>query len=397
MAEPDHKLGLNASFSMAVGGMIGGGIFSTLGVVIAVSGAMASVSFLIGGLIALATARSYTGLTRHHGSSGGLFIYLLERDRAREARIAVWLLFAGYTLTVAVYAFTFGAYLGDAIGGPPWVPAASALAIIGSLVGINLLGVRESAGVEIFVVWVKLAILAVLAIIGLLRWAPHNLVATGSYALHETPVLGAIVGAASVFMAYEGFQLLAYDYEEMRDPDKTIGRAMTGAVLAVIVVYVVVALGVAMLIGADRVIAEKEVSLAIAGRAAAGEFGFILVNIAAVFSTASAINATIFATARLGERAAERGQMPAIFSRRNQRGTPWFATLLIAFVAGVLSVIGGLDPLVKAASFVFLAVFALVNYLAFRRAVVWRPVALAGALGALASAGILALHLAGVF
>ena len=396
MAAQQHKLGLNASWSMAVGGMIGGGIFSTLGVVIAVAGAWAWASFLIGGLIALATAHSYAGLTRHHGGSGGLFIYLHERQHEGAAKIAVWLLFVGYTLTVAVYAYTFGAYLADALNGPDWIKPACAVASIAILAGINLVGVRESAGVEIFAVWAKLAILMALAVIGLIHWAPDQLAASTGAAAGQSPIVGAVVGAASVFMAYEGFQLLAYDYDDITDPDKTIERGMMLAVLIVILVYILVAIGTAMLIGADAIIQNKEISLAIAGRAAAGEPGFIAVTIAAVLSTASAINATIFSTARLGRRAAENGGMPQIFDRTLSDGVPWFATVLVAVVASILSLFGGLDPLVKGASFVFLAVFALVNILALRREASRRWISIVGALGAVGSALVLAAHLAGL-
>ena len=391
-----HKLSLNASWSMAVGGMIGGGIFSTLGVVIAVAGSWAWASFLIGGLIALATAHSYGRLTRHHGSAGGAFAYLHERDHQSAAKVAVWMLFIGYTLTVAVYAYTFGAYLADALGGPDWLKPVSAVAAIAILAGVNLIGVKESAGVEIFAVWAKLAILLALAGIGLLQWAPDQLAASAGAASHQSHILGAVVGAASVFMAYEGFQLLAYDYDEMENPDRNVERAMIWAVASVILVYILVALGTAMLIGADAIIKNKEISLAIAGRAAAGTPGFIAVTIAAVLSTASAINATIFSTARLGKRAAEEGGMPGVFNKTLADGVPWFATVLIAGVAALLALFGGLDPLVKAASFVFLTVFALVNILAVRRGAGETWISIGGAAGAILAALVLAAHLAGL-
>ncbi|RPF70596.1 APC family permease [Aurantiacibacter spongiae] len=391
----EAKLGLNAAWSMAVGGMIGAGIFATLGVVFDTAGAFAPVAFLIGGLIALATAHSYSELTRLHDKSGGVFIYLHQEGHAAAARVAVWVLLAGYTLTVAVYAYTFGACLADALGGPDWIKPAAAIASIALLAGVNLMGVEESAGMEIFVVWAKLLILLALAAIGVAHWAPGALGVT-----HEgggtSPYLGAIVGAASVFMAYEGFQLLSYDYDEMHKPQQDIGRGMMWAVGAVIVVYILVAVGVGMLIGADQVIAEKEVSLAIAGRAAAGQVGFIAVAIAALFSTASAVNATIFSTARLTMRAAEMGEMPGTFGKTTDAGVPWFGTVLIAVIAGVLALFGGLDPLVKAASLVFLAIFALVNWLSIRKDAGQRWVSLVGLIGAVASAIVLVIHFFGI-
>lgn len=396
MSESRHKLSLNAAWSMAVGGMIGGGIFATLGVVFSVAGQYAWLSFLLGGIIALLTALSYARLTTHHKESGGIYLYLREEGHLLTARFAVWALLIGYTLTVAVYAYTFGAYLAEALPIGDWVRPAAALGIIVLLAGVNLMGVHESAGVEIFVVWSKLVILTVLAVLGLLHWAPANLQPASGLVSEVNPLLGTLVGAASVFMAYEGFQLLSYDYEEMEDPDRNTYRGMVWAVLAVIVIYILVTLGVAMLIDADQVIQKGEVSLAIAGRAAAGEAGLLIVTLAAVFSTASAINATIFSAARLARQAASEGALPGLFARTIRDGIPWLGIVLIAASAIALALLGGLDPLVKAASFVFLAVFGAVNFFAARlddggpRVVPW-----AGFAGALLAAALLALHLGG--
>lgn len=393
MAAKSGKLSFNASWSMAVGGMIGGGIFATLGVVISVAGKWAWLSFVIGGLIALATGYSYARLTQDLDRSGGAFAFLRALGAERAARIVAWTLMLGYTLTVSVYAYTFGAYLAYATGGPDWLAQASALAIIAVLAGVNLRGVGESSLVEIIAVWGKLAILLVLALIGLVHWAPENLASTQAA---ESGIGGAIVGAASVFMAYEGFQLLAYDYDDMEDPKGQIGKAMLWAIAATIVTYVAVALGVAMLVGADTIIEQREIALAEAGRAAAGQLGFVAVTIAAVFSTASAINATIFSTARLGKEAADENEMPALFARTDGAGVPWAGVLLISGLAAALAVLGGLGQLVEAASFVFLGVFATVNIIAVRRSIAHPAISLLGAAGAIIAAILLLAHRLGV-
>lgn len=393
MSAKGQKLGFNAAWSMAVGGMIGGGIFATLGVVIAVAGKLAWLSFVIGGVIALATGYSYTRLTQEFDCAGGAFAFLRRLGAERTARITVWALMLGYTLTVSVYAFTFGAYLGHALGGPSWLPQAAALAAIAVLAGVNLMGVGESSTVEIVAVWGKLAILLALALIGLAHWAPERL---GAAASSGSGITGAIVGAATVFMAYEGFQLLAYDYDDMEDGREMIGKAMLGAIAATIVVYVLVTLGTGMLVGGDAIIEKKEVALADAGRAAAGSAGFVAVTIAAIFSTASAINATIFSTARLGREAEAEDELPAVFGRTDREGVPWAGVIIISVVAAVLALIGGLSQLVQGASFVFLAVFAVVNIVAVRRNIAHPAIAYTGAFGAIAAIILLALHLAGM-
>jgi amino acid transporter len=264
-------------------------------------------------------------------------------------------------LTNAVYAFTFGQYLGHVVGLGPWFARAAAVAIMAVFAGLNLRGVGEAGGVEIFLVWFKLAVLVGLAGWGLSRWAPSML----SRGVEDAGIGTAFFGAASVFMAYEGFQLLAYDYEDIDVPQKTLPRAVLSAIVVVIAVYVVVALGTAMLIGADQVVEHQEVALAVAGRQACGVVGLVLVTIGAAFSTGSAINSTLFATARLAFKVSDDGELPASLGHTNRNGIPDRAVLVLAGIASVLAAIGDLGMLVEAASLAFLFTFSVVCALAY--------------------------------
>jgi len=373
-----EKMSWNATFSMAVGGMIGGGIFSVLGVVVGIAGPWAWASFVVGGAIAFVTATSYVRLAAAFGEGGGAFTFLREVGHPTAAGSLSWVLIGGYVLTTAVYAFTFGHYLADVVGGNGLVARGLAVGIMATLVAVNLRGVGESAGFEIVAVWGKLVVLGLLAAIGLARWAPDRLgeqVTDGSLA-------GVVVGAAAIFMAYEGFQLLTYDYDDIDDPDRTLARAVLPAVVVVTLVYVVVALAAAMLVGAGTVVEQKEVALAAAGEAAAGLPGKLLVSFAAAFSAGSAINATLFATARLSQRVARDGDLPSSLAATNDRGLPARAIVVLGAAGTVLAAVGSLGQLVEAASLTFLVTFAGVNALAAIRLPEHRLVTVLGALGA---------------
>jgi amino acid transporter len=116
MAFGSAKLRFNGAWSMAVGGMVGGGIFSTLGVVISITGKWASLSFLIAGLLALGAGYSYVKLAILYRKGGGSFTFLREINAEGLAGTLAWILIVGYVLTNAVYAFTFGEYLGHVVG-----------------------------------------------------------------------------------------------------------------------------------------------------------------------------------------------------------------------------------------------------------------------------------------
>jgi amino acid transporter len=389
MSQSETKLGFNGTWSMAVGGMVGGGIFSTLGVVVAIAGEWAWLSFAVAGLIALAAGYSYVKLAAYYGEGGGAFTFLREINADGFAGSLSWVLIIGYVLTNAVYAFTFGQYLGHVVGAGPWFPRAAALAFMALFIALNLRGVGEAGGVEVFLVWFKLVVLVGLAGWGLALWNPQML----SQGVSDPGIGAALFGAASVFMSYEGFQLLTYDYEDIDHPQKTLPRALLSAIVVVIAVYIVVALGTTMLIGADQVVQNEEVSLAIAGQQALGTFGLVLVTIAAAFSTGSAINSTLFATARLAYTVAEDGELPAALDHRNAEGIPDRAVISLGVAAAVLAAVGTLTSLVEAASLAFLFTFAVVCGLAFLQRAGSRVITGLGAVAAAAASVALVVRL----
>lgn len=352
-------MGWNATFSMAVGGMIGGGIFSVLGVVVDIAGSWAWASFVLGGTVAFVTALSYIRLAQRFGEGGGAFTFLSRLGHRSLAGSLSWLLIAGYVLTTAVYAFTFGHYLSNVLGGRGTLARLLAVGIMAALAAVNVRGVGDASAVEIVTVWGKLAVLGLLAGIGIARWEPQSL------GTQTTPTVGGVVvGAAAIFMAYEGFQLLTYDYDDIDRPNRTLRRAVLPAVLVVTAVYVAVTLGAGMLVGGPTLVAQKEIALAAAGQEAAGTIGEIIVSIAAAFSAASAINATLFASARLTHRIAEAGELPGFLREENGRGVPQRSVIALGAVGTGLAAIGSLGGLVEAASLTFLVTFAGVNYLA---------------------------------
>lgn len=383
-------MGWNAAWSMAVGGMVGGGIFSVLGVVVSLAGSWAWLSFVLAGAIALATAHSYSRLAARFGEEGGAFTFLREIDLEGFAGSLSWILVVGYVLTLSVYAFTFGHYLGAIFGLGGWFFRVAAVSIVAALVWVNLMGVGESAGVEVFTVWGKLAILLVLAVVGLVRFRPEAIAYHGQGGWD-----GALIGAASIFMAYEGFQLLSYDYDDIENPSRTLPLSTMTAVAAVIVVYVLVTLGATSLVGAASIVQHEEIALARAGQAAAGAAGLIVVSVAAAFSTASAINATLFATARLSRRVAADGELPGFLDQENARGVPALAVGLLGAAGATLALVGSLSSLVSAASLAFLFTFCTVNVLAATTLEERRWVGWSGAAGAAAAALGLTWRLAG--
>lgn len=373
----NEKMNFNATWSMAVGGMVGGGIFSVLGVIIQSAGQWAWLSFLIAGIIALISAHSYAGLAIKYNEGGGAFTFLREINHEGFAGSLSWILILGYILTLSVYAFTFGHYVAHVLNMGSWLPRALAFAVIAIFTIVNLKGVGNASRVEIITVYGKLLVLLGLAAYGLKEWSPEQL----TQGITPKPWHTALIGAGTIFMAYEGFQLLSYDYEDIKKPNKILPKATIVAVLSVILIYLLVTFGTTMIVGAETLIDKKEIALSVAGQKALGTFGLVVVTIAAAFSTGSAINATLFSTSRLMESVAEKKDLPYLFAKENQSNIPHYALLTISGIAATLAIIGSLGSLVDAASTIFLFTFGTVNLIAFQEKIKWRWICLIGAVG----------------
>ncbi len=373
-----EQLSLAELVALGVGGMVGGGIFSVLGLSALVSGHAAPLAFAFGGVIALLTGYAYMKLGLHFRSDGGSFTYLERAFKQRNvAGIGGWMLLVGYIGTMGLYAYTFGVYgaamLGDRLNTPLMHHALSTLVLL-IFLGVNLYGVKASGGTELILVAVKVAILGVFAAAGLMTIKSDHLL----------PVLnkgagGLIMGAALIFVAYEGFELIPNAVNEMKDPEKNLGKAIFLSIIITIIIYIFVALVAVGNLTPEEINKYKEYALAVAAKPALGEFGFLLIGLGALLSTSSAINATLFGTARLGMVMAQEEELPKAFSyTARTKPVPWVSLVVISLVTLAFVNIADLTIISSFASSTFLLIFIAINLSAMRlsktiRANVWAP------------------------
>jgi amino acid transporter len=164
----------------------------------------------------------------------------------------------------------------------------------------------------------------------------------------------------SIFVAYEGFELIANASEDVRDPQRTLPRAFYGSVALVIVLYVMVALITVGTVPDARIAEVKDYALAEAARPALGQIGFTLVALSALLATFSAINATLYGSGRLGFALAKDGEMPKVLEKK-----VWDEPVAGVLTAGGLALLMAnlldLRSIAMIASAGFLLVFAATN------------------------------------
>jgi amino acid transporter len=359
------KLGLIELVAMGVGGMIGGGIFSVMGLAAGITGRATPLAFALGGALAMLAGYSYIRLALAYRSDGASFTYM-ERAFPRFPIIGIitgWTVVTGYIGTLALYAFTFGAYGSELAGKAEMGPLRQTLSlgILIAFMAINLRGTGSSGRWEDVIVYLKIGLLGVLALAALPGVERNNL-----SPLVDHGMVSVFMAAAMIFVAYEGFQLITNAVCETDDPGRNIPRAIALSITVVVMIYVglsVVAIGS---ISVDQLIVAKEYALAVAVEPQLGETGRTLVSLAALLATSSAINATLFGASRMMAEMASNHAAPRAFSFRSRVGVPWIAIAVITAFSVGLTVLGGLQLIAAFSSMTFLLVSLAISIANFR-------------------------------
>ncbi len=358
-----RKIGFLEAFSIGVGGMVGGGIFAVLGLTIDLAKGAAPIAFLIGGLIALITAYSYAKLSVKFPSEGGSIEYIVKAfGNNLFSAIANNLLLISYVIMLALYASAFGSYASALIMGAdiPSLHKFLSVVVITLFVLINLMGAFLTGKAEDILVYTKIAILVVFVIIGFYT-AEHFERLSPKY--WESPIK-IITGGLIIFLAYEGFELIANSAKDVINPQKTLPKAFYASVIFVIILYVSIAIVTIANVDFQTAKKAQDYVLAIAAKPLLGKAGFIIISLAAMLSTASAINATIYGAGRAGYLIAKLGEIPKSFSEKIKQG---YEGMIILGLLGIIFAISfNIENISVAGSFGFLTIFGLINLANFK-------------------------------
>jgi len=284
----EKALGLPELIAIALGGMIGGGIFTILGISVAMIGPYTPLAIFAGGMIAALAAYSYVKLGvyyRDEGATYGFFKRTFPSSPVAAALIG-WYVIFGYIATIALYAYTFSSY---ALSGFEWgsndgIRKAVACGIIAVFALVNIWSVKGMGKIEDLMVYTKVGLLSIIAVVLLMH---RNTSLPQLFAQQESVFswMNVLTVAAVTFVAYEGFQLVINAVKEMDNPDKNIPRAIYSAIALAILIYVVIALAAILAIPFADIIANEEYALAAGAGDVLGSVGSDIVILGAVLAT----------------------------------------------------------------------------------------------------------------
>ena len=357
-----RSIGLLGAVSIGIGGMVGGGIFAVLGEAVSLAHGATAIAFAVAGLVAVFTAYSYAKLSLAYQSRGGTVTFI---DKAFGDNILSgsvnFMLWLSYLVTISLYATAFASYgatffthkgiwLDHAL-----ISGAIILPAIINLISASFVGKSETVIVVIKVTLLILVIAVGASYVDTSRMSPHN---------WASP-LSIVVAGMIIFVAYEGFELIANSAEDIKDPDKNLPRAFYLSVVIVIFLYISISVITVGSVSEEVLMKAKDYALAEAAKPALGETGFIIVALAALFSTFSAINATIYGNARLGYTIAKDGKLPKLLMD-SKKNVPFNGVLYTALFSLILANTIDLTEIAIIGSASFLLLFFIVNISAYR-------------------------------
>jgi APA family basic amino acid/polyamine antiporter len=373
-SELARELSLFHITMMGLGMMIGAGVFIGIGNSMQQAGPGGVVlTFALNGLVALFTAMSFAELSSAIPRAGGAYNFARIAFGRGPSFLAGWMEWFASSAAGSLYAVVFATYTLHFFGELGWLgPLATsgfakravAVAVAGVFIYVNYRGASETGRVGALFTMGQMLFVVAIAVVGIVVSAvdPQRVQNFKPFLPYGWGKL--LVTMGFVYVAFEGFEVIAQAGDEAIQPKSNIPKAMLYSVFIVTLTYVgvsfatVVAVHPSEWIGSDaNTVFARAVS-----KLMPGEFvGHLLVTLAVIFSSTSALNATIYSGTRASYALGRDRMLPAAFaSISKKRKTPWLATL---FTSALLVPIALLptEDVASAASMMFLFLFLLVN------------------------------------
>lgn len=350
-------LGVAELIAIAVGGMVGGGIFTVLGISVSLVGAYTPLAIAIGGVIAMLAAYNYVKLGVYYKDEGATYSFYKKTFPSTPfaASLIGWWVIFGYISTLALYAYTFSSYTisSFSFANNELVQKAIAGAVIFIFALINIWSVKGMGKVEDLMVYTKMTILAIISIV--LIYHADTTLPVLLKNNHHTTTFAILTVSSLTFVAYEGFQLVINAVNEMKNPDINIPRAIYGAIILVILIYVIISLGAILSMPFKEIADNKEYALAAGAKQIMGNLGANLVIAGALLATSSAISGTLFGSSRQAAVISEDGYFPSFLSIR-KNSIPVYAIISMSVLSFSLIAMGNLEIILEFGSITFILV-----------------------------------------
>lgn len=352
-----RHLGLRDAVVIGLGSMLGAGVFAAFAPAARAAGAALLVGLALAAVVAYANATSTARLAAALPTSGGAYAYGRAQLGPGWGFLAGWCFIVGKTASCAAMALTFGAYLAPGYSRPLAV-----LAVV-SVVAVNLGGVAKTAKATAAIVALVLAVLALVAVGGFL--APNVGGMTASDATGG--FYGVLQSAGILFFAFAGYARIATLGEEVRDPRRTIPRAVPIALGLALAVYLVIGVAALRALGPQR-LAASSAPLVDVVRAAGPLAGWSpVVQVGAAVAALGVLLSLIAGVGRTAFAMSHEGDLPPALGRVSTGSrVPYVAELAVGVVVVIVVLAADVRGAIGFSSFAVLVYYAVANASAYR-------------------------------
>ncbi|HEX6513975.1 MAG TPA: APC family permease [Nocardioidaceae bacterium] len=348
-----RRLGTSDAVVIGLGSMVGAGVFSAFAPAAKAAGAALLLGLAVAALVAYCNATSSAQLAATYPTSGGTYVYGREQLGEWWGFLAGWGFVVGKTASCAAMALTFAAYVA-----PPSWQRPVAVAVVVALAAVNYRGVTRTAQLTRVVVAVVLAVLA-LAVVACLLGDRAGAVGAGWTVTGGWR--GVLQSAGLLFFAFAGYARIATMGEEVKDPERTIPRAIVAALLVAVVVYALVGTALLVALGVDGV-AGSSAPVADAVRTAGWGWAVVPVRVGAAAAAMGALLALVAGIGRTSLAMARHHDLPGWLGGVHPRfQVPHHAEVALAVVVSVLVLVVDLRGAIGFSSFGVLLYYAVAN------------------------------------
>ncbi|MCL6731078.1 amino acid permease [Streptomyces neyagawaensis] len=337
-----RKFGLAAATALVMGNIIGGGIF-TLPAAVAPYGTVSLVAFVVLSVAAVLLALLFGKLARRSPVTGGLYVYPRDAFGPFAGFLSAWSYWTMCWVSIAALAVGVVGYVDVLIplGDGKVVLAVVALAALWLPAAANFAGTRYVGAVQVVSTVLKFVPLLLVATIGLFFIDTDNY---GPFNASGESVPGAIAASAALLLySFLGVESAAVSAGEVRDPERTVGRASVLGTVASAVVYILGTVAVFGLVPHKELVESGAPFADAVNSIAGGSWGGTVIALVAVASIVGCLNGWILLSAQMPYAAARDGLFPKPFARLGKGGVPGFGVLATAVLGTILIVVNYAD------------------------------------------------------
>ncbi|MFI3256614.1 MAG: APC family permease [Psittacicella sp.] len=359
----NKQVGITTVVSLGIGGMVGAGIFALLGEITLNTGALSFLSFIISGILALLSGYSYSKIAEKYPTAGGVidFFHLGGLKNPKVARSFSIIFLCTFSIAAAVIAKAFGSYASHLFNQSALWSHIDETALTVILALVTLSGSVVTGKISMLLTGLKVLIIAIFIVAAAFVIDPHKM----SLPIPDTATGGSFINSLGLtYFAYAGYDVMANVGKDLKNPEKNMIRSFILAIAVVLLIYILLDFIVIENLSHPELKKYSSIAIAMAAKPLLGDFGFVLVSIAALVATASAVLAKLYAIFRSSNHLVTRKGLPGFFSQNFLGNTYGFYIWLITIL--IIENFISLKALGNVTSLFYLIIYSTIFYITLR-------------------------------